>query len=57
MTIPVDDVRGRREMIRRVLDALAADHGEADTLVGDVRATAVAIKEFITARRSSLFRA
>ena len=51
VTIPVDDVRGRREMIRRVLDALAADHGEADTLVGDVRATAVAIKEFITVRK------
>ena len=51
VTIPVDDVRGRREMIRRVLDALAADHGEADTLVGDVRATAVAIKEFITASK------
>ena len=51
VTIPVDDVPGRREMIRRVLDALAANHGEAGTLVGDVRATAVAIREFITAKK------
>jgi uncharacterized protein (DUF885 family) len=51
VTIPVDDVQGRRQMIRRVLDALAADHGAADTLVADVRATAVAIKQFITARK------
>ena len=25
MTIPVDDVQGRRELIRRVLDVVAAD--------------------------------
>jgi uncharacterized protein (DUF885 family) len=49
--IPVDDVPGRREMIRRVLDALAADHGEASTLVSDIRATAVAIKKFISANK------
>jgi uncharacterized protein (DUF885 family) len=50
VAIPPDDAHGRRAMIQRVLDALAADHGPADSLVSDVRATAVEIKNFITAR-------
>ena len=53
MTIPADEVEGRRELIRRVLDALAADHSEVGSLVSDVRATAVAIKAFITAQDHS----
>ncbi|HKM55043.1 MAG TPA: DUF885 domain-containing protein, partial [Isosphaeraceae bacterium] len=49
--LPPDDLEGRRQMIRRVLDALGADHGTAETLVGEVRSTAAEIKEFIRAAR------
>ena len=51
MAIPPDDVRGRREMIRRVLERLADNHGSADTLVAEARATAAEIKTFINERK------
>jgi uncharacterized protein (DUF885 family) len=51
ITIPVDDARGRRELIRRVLDALAADHSSVASLVADVKTTAGEIKDFIKAAR------
>jgi uncharacterized protein (DUF885 family) len=49
VAIPPDDAEGRRAMIQRVLGALGADHGPADSLVADVRTTAIEIKNFITA--------
>jgi uncharacterized protein (DUF885 family) len=49
--IPPDDVPGRREMTRRVLEAFSLDHGPADRLVADVKKTAAEIKEFITAAK------
>ena len=48
--IPPDDAEGRRTMIRRVLAAVARDHGTPATLVADTRATVGTIKEFITAQ-------
>ena len=49
--IPPDDDRGRRELIGRVLDKLGDDHGSAETLVTEARATAAEIKTFITERK------
>jgi uncharacterized protein (DUF885 family) len=49
--VPSDDPPGRRELIKRVLDAVAQDHGSPATLVGDVRGTVADIKTFITANR------
>jgi uncharacterized protein (DUF885 family) len=49
--VPPDDPAGRKEMTRRVLAALAQNHGTPDTLVADARATVGAIKSFIRERR------
>ena len=48
--LPPDDEAGRRLMIRRVLEALSADHGTTDSLLGDVRSTVAEVKAFIAAR-------
>ncbi|HEU5119095.1 MAG TPA: DUF885 family protein, partial [Isosphaeraceae bacterium] len=45
--LPPDDVEGRRELVRQVLDAIAQDHGDAETLVKDVQSTVADIKTFI----------
>jgi uncharacterized protein (DUF885 family) len=44
---PPDDAQGRRELVRRVLDRLADDHGQADGLVAEIKAAALEIKDFI----------
>lgn len=49
--VPPDDPDGRRLMTRRVLDALAADHGTPGSLVVDARDTVQAIKDFIAKGR------
>ena len=49
--VPPDDAEGRRAMIRRVLGAVARDHGTTETLVEDARATVAEIKTFIRERR------
>jgi uncharacterized protein (DUF885 family) len=49
--LPPDDVQGRRELIRQVLDEVAKDHGSNETLVEDVRATVAGIKTFIRDQR------
>ena len=51
VAVPADDPQGRSELIRRVLERIGDDHGEADTLVADVRSTVRDIKEFISARK------
>lgn len=48
--LPVDDPAGRRETIRKVLDKLADDHGEAATLLEDTKKTVQEIREFIRAK-------
>jgi uncharacterized protein (DUF885 family) len=47
--LPPDDVEGRRDTIRRVLAQLNSEHGKAEDLVKDARATVERIKRFITA--------
>jgi len=49
--IPPDDAEGRRAMTRRVLERIGEDHGEAETLVDDAKATVRRIKDFIAARK------
>jgi uncharacterized protein (DUF885 family) len=49
--IPIDDPAGRRMTVQQVLNAVANDHGTAETLVSDVRGTVVEIKNFITNRK------
>jgi uncharacterized protein (DUF885 family) len=49
--VPPDDPDGRREMTRRVLGAVAKDHGSPESLVADARATVQEVKEFISAYR------
>jgi hypothetical protein len=49
--LPLDDSAGRRATIQRILDAVANDHGTAESLVSDARGTAVEIKNFIAARK------
>ena len=49
--LPLDDPAGRRATIQQVLDAVANDHGAAETLVSDVRGTVAEIKNFITTRK------
>ncbi len=49
--IPIDDPAGRRTTIQQVLNAVANDHGTAESLVSDVRGTVVEIKSFITNRK------
>ena len=50
-TVPPDDPEGRRAMTRRVLGAVARDHGTPETLIADARATVDEIKGFIRANR------
>jgi uncharacterized protein (DUF885 family) len=50
-TLPLDDPKGRREMIRQVLDVVASDHGTASSLVTDARGTVGEIKTFIVSRK------
>jgi uncharacterized protein (DUF885 family) len=45
--LPPDDVKGRAETIRLVLDRLNKEHGKPDDLVRDARATVERIKTFI----------
>lgn len=47
--LPPDDLDGRRETIRLVLAELNQQHGRAEDLVRDARATVERIKEFIRA--------
>lgn len=49
--VPPDDVEGRRDLIQRVLDRIGEDHGEAETLVDDAKATVAEIKDFIASRK------
>jgi uncharacterized protein (DUF885 family) len=49
--LPLDDPPGRRELIKRVLGAIGADHGSPESLVGDVRGTVADIKAFISANQ------
>ncbi|QEH38171.1 hypothetical protein OJF2_67690 [Aquisphaera giovannonii] len=49
--IPTDDPAGRRELVRRVLEKVADDHGTAETLVDEARATVGDIKAFIRDRK------
>lgn len=49
--VPPDDEAGRREMTRRVLARIGDDHGTAETLVDDARATVARIKDFIRDRK------
>jgi uncharacterized protein (DUF885 family) len=45
--LPADDLEGRRATIRRVLQAVAKDHGDGQDLVRDTRETVDRIKAFI----------
>jgi uncharacterized protein (DUF885 family) len=49
--VPTDDEAGRRAMIRRVLARIGDDHGSAETLVVDARATVEEIRRFIKDRK------
>lgn len=49
--VPTDDESGRREITRRVLAKIGDDHGSAETLVDDARATVARIQEFIRTRK------
>jgi hypothetical protein len=49
--VPLDDPRGRREMIQQVLNVVADDHGTAQSLVADVRGTVGDIKSFINSHK------
>jgi uncharacterized protein (DUF885 family) len=46
-SLPPDDVKGRADTIRLVLDRLNKEHGKPDDLVHDARATVERIKTFI----------
>ncbi len=48
--VPPDDPPGRRELVRRVLDKIAEDHGTPASLLADVKATVAEIKDFIRDR-------
>ena len=48
--VPVDDAAGRREMTRRVLAQIGDDRSTASSVLGDVKATVVEIKDFIKER-------
>ena len=45
--MPPDDPEGHRELVSQVLDAIGQDHGDADSLVKDVKSTVQDIKTFI----------
>lgn len=46
---PPDDEEGRRTAVRKVLDAVARDHGRPEDLTRDVQETVAGLKEFISA--------
>jgi uncharacterized protein (DUF885 family) len=48
--LPADDAEGRRETITKVIDAVSQEHGQAENLVADARATVEKIKAFIRER-------
>ena len=48
--MPPDDAAGRRATVARVVGAVGQDHGTADQLVANTKATVNGIKEFIRAR-------
>lgn len=48
--LPPDDEAGREETIRAVLEAVGREHGEAEQLVTDARATVERIRAFIRER-------
>lgn len=48
--LPANDPEGRRDTVARVLSAVSKEHGTAETLTADVRASVAAIKAFISAR-------
>jgi uncharacterized protein (DUF885 family) len=45
--LPPDDDAGRRELVAKVVAAVNADHGSAETLVRDARETVAGLREFI----------
>jgi hypothetical protein len=49
--VPPDDVAGRRDMIRQVLDVLNRDHGKVENLVVDARAGVARIRKFIAEKQ------
>jgi uncharacterized protein (DUF885 family) len=49
--VPPDDPTGRRAMTRRVLEAVAKDHGSPESLVTDARSTVKEIKDFIASHK------
>lgn len=51
LTLPPDDAAGRREVIRRVLGAIALDHAEPQQLVGEAQATVAKLKQFIAEKK------
>ena len=52
--LPPDDVAGRRDTIRQVIDSVSKEHGGADDLVADARTAVDQIKSFI--RENDLLR-
>ena len=48
--IPPDDTEGRRLLVARVIEAVSQEHGAAEALVGDARASVDRIKAFIRER-------
>jgi uncharacterized protein (DUF885 family) len=48
--LPPDDAEGRRTTIQQVIAELGKDHGKAEDLVRDARATVAGIKQFIAAK-------
>src|ERR1700677_3078496 len=48
--LPADDAEGRRETITKVIEAVNQEHGQAENLVADARATVEKIKAFIRQR-------
>jgi uncharacterized protein (DUF885 family) len=51
LTLPPDDAAGRREVINRVMDAIARDHAEPQQLVGEAQATVAKLKQFIAEKK------
>ena len=49
--VPPDDPAGRREMTRRVLEAVAKNHGSPESLVADARGTVQEVKSFIASHK------
>ncbi len=51
LTLPPDDAAGRREVVQRVLGAIARDHAEPQQLVGEAQATVAKLKRFIAEKK------